>query len=250
MIPIDERSGRKIGKLSKEVVLRAARILNLDNGGMNTGVTSLRSELKSHFAQAEGTTEVSNSYCDESSSYGGFDDCFPVYPRFGAASSKTTIPPPPPPPPPPPNEQSSHWTEHSNAQGKSFWYNSKTSESTWNFPDFNSALQKRPHSDIGRFKTDQDAPTKREREHTNQKMEHHHGKPGNSASQGARSERADGGAEAREARERAEAREARERAHAEAREARERAEAREARERAERSRGGFYKATSSDESWR
>ena len=143
LIPSNERTVRKINKLSKEVVIKAARILRLDNGGVITGITVLRSSLKNYFAvQAE---EDDSSLSFDRSDPGDFEgsDQLPA-----AVKCRTSfLPPPPVPRYVPPlwqRVQPSPWQENFDEQGRSFWYNPRTSVSTYDRPEAFTAPPPQP----------------------------------------------------------------------------------------------------------
>lgn len=149
LIPIAKRSSRQIFKLPPDVIIKAARMLRLDNGGATTKLTSLRAKVKDYFSRGSSVLDTYNS--EDSFS---FTDNSPSSSPLQPAAARSAwmppplqarpacMPPPPPPsmpPPPPPEVPSSPWKTFTDPLGKPYFYNTNTSESTWDPPGIFSA---------------------------------------------------------------------------------------------------------------
>lgn len=155
LIPIAKRSSRQIFKLPPDVIIKAARMLRLDNGGATTKLTSLRAKVKDYFSRGSSVLDTYNS--EDSFS---FTDNSPSSSPLQPAAARSAwmppppqarpacMPPPPPPsmpPPPPPEVPSSPWKTFTDPLGKPYFYNTNTSESTWDPPGIFQLRRRRRH---------------------------------------------------------------------------------------------------------
>ncbi len=162
LIPKAKRSSRQINMLPGNVIIKAARILQLDNGGATIKLTLLRTRLKDHYSKESTVVDTYTPDDDTSTFFSSSPSSSPVptgtlstaaskLPPLQAARPAWIPPPPPPPasippPPTPPELRSSDWEVYSDQRGKSYYHNKRTFETTWVRPEALSAPRPPPPS--------------------------------------------------------------------------------------------------------